>query len=230
MKFASPKLLAAVCLCTLTGAAPPAVPGASDFPGTQALNEALNQLRLLVDANNYRRLGFDSEAQAASATFGTPLRRYLIRSDKWRNFGGNADPAALLEDTRQWIYPVLAAGNVRCAVTIAWRKPGAWKAISFGDPALADVAFRTRTEEAEKHQPRLAQEVFFLVDLLGADRKFIVRRLDGGAPEQQPGRQALRFTWLGQAAAGQEPSSSAEVVLGVLSKTVPPPKGLGPGK
>lgn len=229
MKFASRKLLIAALLCTPSGAAPPVVPGASDLPGTQVLKNSLDQLKLLVDKNNFSKLGFDSEAQAASASLGSPLRRYIIRPDRWRSFSGD-DPAALLEDTRQWIYPVLAAGKVRCAVTIAWRKPGVWKQIAFGDPWLAEVAFRTRAEEADKVQPRLAQEVFFLVDLLGADRKFIVRRLDGGAPDQQPGRQALRFTWLGQAAAGQEPSGSAELVLGVLAKTLSQTKGLGPGK
>jgi hypothetical protein len=220
----------AVLLCNVSGAAPPVVPGSSDVPDVQSLNDALARLKLLVDANNYRRFGFDSETQAASASLGIPLRRYLIRSDKWRSFGGGADPAALLEDTRQWIYPVVAGGKVRCSFTIAWRKPGVWKAISFGDPVLAETAFRTRAEEAQKPLPRLAQEVFFLVDLLGADRKFIVRRLDGGAPDQQPGRQTLRFTWLGTPAAGQEPTGSAEAVLGVLSKTLPQPRGQGPGR
>src|SRR5579884_1166322 len=170
------------------------VPGGTDLPDAPLLAKTLASLKSQVNDRNYAKMGFGSRAEVNSAVFGRPFRRYIVRPDKLVAFQAGTDPAAILEDTRQWIYPVLANGNVRCAVTVAWRNPGGWKAIAFGDQGLSRALATVRREQADALHAR--EELFFLVDVLSANRKFVALRTDGNSPDKVPGLQNLVWAWL----------------------------------
>ena len=187
------------------------VPGGADRPVAAALANALVSLKSQVNDQNYAKMGFRSRAEANSAMFGEPIRRYIVRPDKLLAFQAGADPATVLEDTRQWIYPVLANGDVRCAVTMAWRGPGFWKAIAFGDQGLSRILAEVRHEQSNNlHSPG---ELFFLLDVVSVNRKFIALRTDGNAPDKRPGSQNLVLAWLGPPPDNFPKRESAERVL-----------------
>lgn len=230
MRFEGSRLACAgLVMLFVPAAAAQTVPGQTDRPDDQALAASLASLKALVNDRNFGKVGFQDPGEAASAVFGDPIRRYIVRLDKLLGFQARTDPATVLEDTRQWIYPVLANGIVRCAVTIAWRPPGGWKAISFGDQGLARVLFATRREAAADLKPP-REDLFFLVDVLSANRKFVARRTDGGPPEKLPGQQTLTFTWLGNPPGPNQKIQSAESALLYLSAEAKSHKGPGPGR
>jgi hypothetical protein len=187
------------------------VPGGTDMPDASTLANALASLKSQVNDQNYGKFGFRNRGEVSSAMFGQPIRRYIIRPDKLRGFQAATDPATVLEDTRQWMYPVLTNGDVRCAVTIARRNPGGWKAIAFGDQGLSRVVVAARRDRAEASRPR--EELFFLVDVLSVNRKFVALRTDGNAPDSVPGRHSLVFTWLGTPPDAFPKEDTAERVL-----------------
>jgi len=203
-----------------------AVPGAEDRPNAADVATALTRLKSQTTDQNFAKMGFQTFAEVSTATFGDPIRRYIVRVDKLVAFQRGTDPASVIEDTRQWVYPVMAGREVRAMVIIAWRAPGGWKAISFGDQGLARVLFNTRAAiSSERHPPR--PDLYFLVDALAANRKFLAIRTDGGLPQKLPGQRNIQFTWLGSLPAGNNNRQQlAEDALSYLSARLPKnPKG-----
>jgi hypothetical protein len=188
------------------------VPGEGDRPDQAVLEKILASLKSQVTDRNFAKLGFADRAEASSATLGVPARRYIVRPDKLRVFRETTDPASVLEDAREWIYPVMAGGNARCMATLAWRPPAGWKPIAFGDQGRARVLFRSRREQSAG-PVAVREELFFVVDVLSSNRMFLARRTDGGSPGAIPGRNAILFTWLGAAPDKDKPTQSAETAL-----------------
>jgi hypothetical protein len=203
------------------------VPGQNDRPDAHALSVSLAALKGMVNDRNFGKMGFLTLAEASSAVFGDPTRRYIVRHDKLVGFKAGSDPAALLEDARQWIYPVLYRGVVRCAVTMASRPPGGWKAIAYGDQGLARALFEMRHNESTQVTPS-REDLFFLVDILSVNQKFVARRTDGLAPVQPPGQRNLLFTWVGRPAAENSRTQPAEEALMYLSIEARRDVGRGP--
>jgi hypothetical protein len=101
-----------------------------------AAMEGLQAFRGLVDDQNFRELGFESREEVGSATLGEPIRVFIVRLDRLKEFQDTSDARALLTDTRQLIFPLAAGGQTRSSITVADQN-GRWAAASFGGPNLA---------------------------------------------------------------------------------------------
>lgn len=200
-----------------------------DKPDEKSQATALATLKALVDDKNYKKLGFQTREEVASAVFGLPIRRYIVRPDRLLKYADKVDPASTLTDTAHWIYPVLVNNSVRCAVTIERMKDVGWKATSFGDQDFARVMFSTRKEESLA-PTGLPEESFFLVDILSARRQFLGRRTGNGPPDETPGLGKMLFTWIGPPHGANQKTQPAGEVLLYLSKIAKANKSSGPGR
>lgn len=239
MKFAS--LKCAIACVSVLAACPAAaqqlpvkqvqmqVPGPKDMPGKDSQAASLATLKGLVDDQNYSKMGFLSLQEVASAALGVPVRRYIVRPGKLKSFKDKVDPATVIEDTGQWIFPVVAGNAVRCAITIAWRKDSGWKATSFGDQGFARTVFSTRLQHSQSLKPPSLAD-YFLVDVLSARQLFVAWRTDNLAPGTPPEFNKLMFTWVGQPPAGFDKVLTAETALNFLAQEALKSPGRGPGQ
>ena len=107
---------------------------------------SLPGLRQMVTPETFRRLGFESVEEAGKAELGTPMRIFMIRLDRLKEYAPAANPAELLVDTNQLRYPVTVDGQVRTSVVMHLIE-GKWQVAKFGRPALT----RGLTETVRRH-------------------------------------------------------------------------------
>lgn len=114
---------------------------------SEAASHGLDTLRKLVNASNYRSMGFDSVDEVRSASLGDPLHIYMVRLDQLRDYQSNADPDKLLSDVDQELYPVVVVGSVRSAVLVE-KQGEKWAAVSFGGANLVKALAQRRSDSA----------------------------------------------------------------------------------
>lgn len=112
---------------------------------TPVAQKALGTFAGLVNASNYRVMGFDSPEEVGRATLGSPLPNYMIRLDDLQKQSPQGDPVQLLRPLREALFPVEVDGRVKSSITVAARDQN-WEATSFGAPnrILAVTAARGR--------------------------------------------------------------------------------------
>ncbi len=120
----------------------PAQPPQSASSG-EAASSGLATLRKLVNANNYRSMGFESQDEVNSASLGNPLHIFLVRLDQLRQFQPDGDPEKLLSDIGEELYPVLVNGAPRSAVVVEKRNEQ-WSPVSYGGANLVKALAQRR--------------------------------------------------------------------------------------
>jgi hypothetical protein len=170
-----------------------AQPNWGDKPTQSDLDRGLASLREFVTTTNYSEMGFDSKDQAQQATLGVPFRRYVVKYAELNKYVGAADPATIVRDTREWIYPVLAAGKARCLITMAVRGRG-WTAVSIGGAVVAPLMVEARRRQAESNM--LDPQFLFVVEVQSPHAVFVGERRDNRAPEAPGGTSSLWLTWI----------------------------------
>ena len=108
-----------------------------------AATEGLQSFRSLVDEQNFRDLGFESQDEVTSATLGEPVSVYLVRLDQLREFQPEADPNKLLTATSEMIFPVLVKDQARSSITLT-QEGGKWVAAGFGGAKLVRQLAKVR--------------------------------------------------------------------------------------
>jgi hypothetical protein len=108
-----------------------------------AANQSLATFRKLVNAQNYKELGFESADEVANAALGQPLRTSMVKLDQLKAYKAGDDPNRLLSDANQVHYPVTVQNNVRSAISIE-QSNGKWKATGYGPANLAKQIARAR--------------------------------------------------------------------------------------
>lgn len=108
-----------------------------------AANESLSTFRQLVNAQNYRELGFDSAEEVANATLGEPIHVLVVSLNQLRQYEPGSDPNQLLTDFNQIHYPVVVGDQVRSAILVD-QVNGKWKAGTFGAANLAKLIAAAR--------------------------------------------------------------------------------------
>jgi hypothetical protein len=156
-------LLAAGCARQESQVKPP--PPASD--PQSAATTALDTFRQLVNAQNYRTLGFESADEVKSATLGAPLPVYNIGLEQLKAFKPETDANSLLASSAETVYPVVAAGQVRSSVTVI-KAEGGYKPASFGNAEIVKALSQYRGEGDS-----------FVVRVPALSLYFIGRRADG---------------------------------------------------
>lgn len=109
-----------------------------------AANQSLATFRKLVNAQNFKELGFESADEVANAALGQPIRTSMVKLDQLKAYKAGDDPNRLLSDLNKVYYPVTVQNNVRSAITVE-EANGKWKATGFGPANLAKQIARAKT-------------------------------------------------------------------------------------
>jgi hypothetical protein len=141
-----------------------------------AATRGLETLRRLVTADNARDMGFDSPAEAASATLGDPVRVQMVRLDALRQYEAGADPGRLLTEANKVIYPVAVKDQVKSSIVIEG-SGNQWKASSFGGPHLVRQVARYKADVTARLRP--AAESLTVVHVAALNVYFLGYRVDG---------------------------------------------------
>jgi hypothetical protein len=108
-----------------------------------AASESLATFRQLVNAQNYKELGFESAEEAANATLGEPIHVLVVSLNQLRQYERGSDPNKLLTDFNQIHYPVVVGDQVRSAILVD-QLGGKWKAGTLGGANLAKLIAAAR--------------------------------------------------------------------------------------
>src|SRR5215211_4018067 len=119
-----------------------------------AATQALATFRKLVNAQNYKELGFESPDEVANAALGQPMRTSMVRLDQLKAYKASDDPNRLLNDLNQVYYPITVQNNVRSAISLE-QANGRWKATGFGPANLAKQVARAKTAAGAETEPIL---------------------------------------------------------------------------
>ena len=139
--------------------------------------KSLDILARLVNAKNFKQLGFESVEEVRSAALDVPLKEYLVTLDGLRKYEPSTAPAALLNDTGQVTYPVKVGDRVRSSMTFANVK-GEWKPVAFGDANLHKLYARTRDQNAQS--AGLQKTDYFIVRIPALGLAFLGYEKEGG--------------------------------------------------
>jgi len=135
----------------------------------QSARGALETLRQMVNATNYRAMGFDSVGDVGAAVLGDPLVIFYVRLDLLREYQAQSDPRALLGGGERVLYPVLVRGQTRSSITVA-HEGGSWKGVSFGGANGARLAWKILSESSKGANPAPPH---FLVEVLALSVHFL---------------------------------------------------------
>jgi hypothetical protein len=108
-----------------------------------AATESLSTFRQLVNAQNYKELGFESPEEVANATLGEPIHVLVVSLNQLRQYEPGGDPNRLLTDFNQIHYPVVVGDQVRSAILVD-QVNGKWKTGTFGATNLAKLIATAR--------------------------------------------------------------------------------------
>jgi hypothetical protein len=101
-----------------------------------AATQSLATFRKLVNAQNFKELGFESADEVANAALGTPLRTSMVKLEQLKAYKSGDDVNRLLSELPQVYYPVTVQNQVRSTVTVE-QANGKWRATGFGPANLA---------------------------------------------------------------------------------------------
>lgn len=107
----------------------------------EAATNAIGVLQKLVNAQNYKTLGFQTLDEVKQAQLGQPMEVFNLGLEKLKSYQAGEDPNSLLTPSAETIYPVTVSGSVRTGVTIVHKEQG-YEPSSFGN---ADIVKRLAT-------------------------------------------------------------------------------------
>lgn len=163
---------ALVLLCMGSSAAQMRAPAVPQEAHDEA-QRSLPMLRQMVTPETYLRLGFRSVEEAQQANLGSPLRIFIVRLDRLREYKAGANAHELLEDTHEVRYPVLVEGQARTSL-VMHEIDGKWQVAKFGRPLLTQAL----TEQVRKRneQARGPESSFFEVRIPAMNLDFVARQ------------------------------------------------------
>lgn len=121
-----------------------------------AATQSLATFRQLVNAQNYKDLGFETPDEVAHAALGQPIKILVVPLNQLLRYERGSDPTKLLTDFNQVHYPVLVNEQVRSAILVD-QTGGKWKAGTFGASKLAKLIGAARTPNQNSTQDSVVQ-------------------------------------------------------------------------
>ena len=113
----------------------------------EAATTAIGVFQKMVNAENFRSLGFDSADQVKQAQLGAPLAVFDVGLDQLKTYKAGVDPNTLLVQSSKTLYPVTVDGQVKSSVTISHKESG-YQASSFGNAEIIKSLSRYRQTQA----------------------------------------------------------------------------------
>jgi hypothetical protein len=133
-------LFVAAGLCALAACQPAVTSAPAPEPQADAQAAAASGLQTLqamaIDQGLYAQLGFDDAEQARSAVLGEPLPVFVVGLSALSAYAAGGDANALIEPSRDAVYPVLAGDGVKSSLTIE-QVEGGYRPAAFGAPDTA---------------------------------------------------------------------------------------------
>ena len=115
--------------------------------------EELRKVGLLPDNDREiyaEALGFHTSSETVVAELGVGLRTYDVSLKQLEKFQAEDDPAALLLDIHEIIFPLLVEGQPRSSLTIAESEQGkGWRVLKKGRSTLIRLIERYRTSNED---------------------------------------------------------------------------------
>lgn len=141
----------------------------------EAASRSLSTFQRMVNERNYKGLGFESPDEIKSATLGGPLRVFMVRLDRLKEYVAGIDPNKLLVDGNQVIYPVTVHGSVRSSITV--EKPnGGWRGETFGSSNLVKALESARA--ADSAASKIPSQEYFAVSIPALNLYFLGHRVE----------------------------------------------------
>jgi hypothetical protein len=135
-----------------------------------AATAGLLTFRQLVNAANYRGLGFTISNEVQNATLGEPMWVYTVKLNELQNFRTNSKPEKLLKDYEKVLYPLMVNQAVRSSLAVGKPKRR-WTATSFGRPGLIQILTEARKASSYTNQIPIASH--FAVEIPALNAYFI---------------------------------------------------------
>ncbi|MBI5352660.1 MAG: hypothetical protein HZB50_08505 [Chloroflexi bacterium] len=133
-----------------------------------AAEQALTVFQQLVNADNFKAMGFESVEEIKSAQLGQPLTVFRVPLDKLQSFSKDQNPEDLLVDVGRVIYPVTFKEQVRSSIAVEGAGQE-WRATDYGSPNL----IRALTQFTQSPTD-------FIVQVPAFSLYFIAQRSDSG--------------------------------------------------
>lgn len=156
-------------LLLLLGCSQQSTPKPPSSQPQEAAKNAVSVLQKLVTEQNFKSMGFESLEEVKNAQLGQPLQVYTIGLDKLKTAEPGADPATVLTQSPETIYPVTVQGAVRSSVTITHLRDG-YAPASFGNADIVKALSRFRQAEAGQNE--------FVVRVPAFNMYFLARRVE----------------------------------------------------
>ena len=138
-----------------------------------AANQALVTFRKLVNAQNYKELGFESADEVANASLGAPISTAMVNLEQLKAYKAGDDPNRLLNNLDKVYYPVAVQNAVRSTITVE-QLNGRWRATGFGPANLAK-----QIDSARKTGAATANAQQLLVHVAPFNLYFVGNRVEG---------------------------------------------------
>ena len=113
----------------------------------EAATHAVELLRKLVNAENFKLLGFDTLEEVNQAKLAPPLEVFNVGLGQLKGYKSGQDAASLLTKSSASVYPVLVNDQTRSSVTIV-HKEGGYEASSFGNAEIVKRIMALRNKES----------------------------------------------------------------------------------
>ncbi len=136
---------------------------------------SLPALRKTVTPETYKRLGFESAEEANRASLEAPMRVFMVRLDRLREYKPEINVSEMLFDTHEVRYPVSVDGKVRASM-VMHQTDGKWQVAKFGRPALTQAL--TEVVRKRAAMARTAPEALFEVTIPALNLYFVGREED----------------------------------------------------
>lgn len=164
-------IIAVSCILLL-----PAGALAEGTPPEQAAAKALETFTLMVDDQNYRRMGFDSPGQLQEASLGEPIEELTIPLEVLRAGEPPSDPEKILEKCLTRHYPLVLENRVLSEVTIRCEGDN-WKPSGFG--GVGHVREMSKMRQRLAADKRLEKSQIFEVAVPQLQISFMGYKEDG---------------------------------------------------
>lgn len=138
-----------------------------------AANQALVTFRKLVNAQNYKEMGFDSADEVANTSLGAPISTAMVNLEQLKAYKAGDDPNRLLNNLDKVYYPVAVQNAVRSTITVE-QLNGRWRATGFGPANLAK-----QIDSARKTGAATANAQQLLVHVAPFNLYFVGNRVEG---------------------------------------------------
>lgn len=143
--------------------------------------QALENLKVIVNENNFRRFGLDAPSQILTATIAPPFSIQQVRFDRLRSFSPQKSVKSLLSEGEEYLFPIIVNGQPRLAIRVVKRE-AVWSAAEIGNTTQIKQIYASM-EELDDSTVKNNSE-YTLVKVPDLDVEYLSRTGNNGLSDQ----------------------------------------------